>query len=266
MLVDGEVVGNGALRVKQGSVIRATIPPQSAIQPKPNKAVVPNLVYVDDHVIVVDKPADLVVHPGSGHLNATLVNGLLAEFPEISVVGETHRPGIVHRLDRMTSGLLVVARTSEAYQNLVNQLAAHEPQRTYTALVWGQLKHERGSIAAPIGRCLKNPMKMTVTEQGKHALTHYQVLRRFNRPSQSTFLSCQLSTGRTHQIRVHLRSINHPIVGDRAYDGGRPQIDLARPFLHACKLQFKHPASKQKVTFESPLPAELERVLALCDA
>lgn len=264
VIVDGAPVANGALRVRQGSVIEVSIPPKSEPRPEPNGAVVLNLVYVDDQVIVVDKPSDLVVHPGSGNQDDTLVNGLLAKFPEISAVGETHRPGIVHRLDRMTSGLLVVARTKEAYHNLVKQLAAHEPQRTYTALVWGHLQHEQGSIDAPIGRCLKNPTKMTVTEQGKHALTHYQVLQHLSKPSNATLLACRLSTGRTHQIRVHLQSIGHPIVGDRSYDGGRPQIELARPFLHACKLQFKHPTNKKQLAFESPLPAELERVLDLC--
>jgi 23S rRNA pseudouridine1911/1915/1917 synthase len=219
------------------------------------------VVHVDDDVIVVDKPADLVVHPGSGNLDQTMVNGLLARFPELATVGDPERPGIVHRLDRGTSGLLVVARTPEAYESLVDQLAERTVERRYRTLVWGHPASPRGVVDAPIGRSPKHPTKMAVTERGKPARTSYEVVRTFDRPVEVAELECRLETGRTHQIRVHLSAIGHSVVGDDRYRGVRESLSCPRPFLHAERLGFAHPVTGDRLTFESPLPADLQAVL-----
>ena len=262
--VDGVIARSGSIRVETGSRIEAERPaphdPMPAAEPEVEFAV----VYEDPHVAVVDKPVDLVVHPGAGHVDGTLVNGLLARYPEMASVGQAHRPGIVHRLDRTTSGLLVVARSPEAYQQLVAQMSAHEPERIYQALAWGLLENDHGTIDAPIGRSVKHPTRMAVTDLGRRAVTHYDIIERFSEPQKTSLLSCRLETGRTHQIRVHLRAIGHPVVGDRAYDGQRPGIELARPFLHACGLRFRHPVTGERLELESDLPEDLSAVLALC--
>lgn len=264
--VDGVTARSGSLRVFAGCTIEAVRPAPRDPRPAADPEVEFAVVYEDPDIVVVDKPVDLVVHPGAGHVEGTLVNGLLARYPETADVGEAHRPGIVHRLDRTTSGLLVVARSPEAYQGLVAQMSAHEPERVYQALAWGLLRNDQGTIDAPIGRSPRHPTRMSVTDRGRRALTHYEVLERFIEPRETSLLSCRLETGRTHQIRVHLRAIGHPVVGDRAYDGGRPGIDLARPFLHACALRFRHPVTNERLELESDLPDDLAAVLALCAA
>ena len=262
--VDGVVARSGSNRVEAGSTIEAVRPAPPDPRPAPDPEVDFSVVFEDRHIVVVDKPVDLVVHPGAGNADGTLVNGLVARYPEIASVGEAHRPGIVHRLDRTTSGLLVVARSAQAHRGLVAQMSAHEPERIYRALVWGLLANDQGTIDAPIGRSTRRPTRMSVTGHGRRALTHYDVLERFGEPRQSSLLSCRLETGRTHQIRVHLRAIGHPVVGDRAYDGSRPGLDLARPFLHACALRFAHPVTGERLELESDLPDDLSAVLALC--
>lgn len=264
--VDGAVATSGSARVETGSRIQAVVPAPRDPRPAADPTVQFRVVYEDPHILVVDKPADLVVHPGAGHEERTLVNGLLSRYPEIASVGEPHRPGIVHRLDRTTSGLLVVARTSEAYVRLVAQMSAHEPERVYQALVWGHLEADRGTIDAPVGRSPRHPTRMAVIDRGRRALTHYEVVERFTGPRETSLLECRLETGRTHQIRVHLRAIGHPVVGDRAYDGHRPGFRLDRPFLHACTLRFRHPVSNERVESESPLAADLVATLELCSA
>jgi 23S rRNA pseudouridine1911/1915/1917 synthase len=201
------------------------------------------------------------VHPGAGHPDRTLVNGLLARYPEIAAVGEPARPGIVHRLDRETSGLLVVARSARAYDELTRSLAAHEVQRRYVALVWGRLPARRGVVDAPIGRSVRRPTRMSVREGGRAARTEYEVRAEFADPEVS-LLDCTLETGRTHQIRVHLQAIGHPIVGDAAYGGARESLPVGRPFLHAASLVFAHPVTGQAVEVSDPLPADLAAVLA----
>jgi len=262
--VDGAVATSGSARVETGSSIEALVPAPRDPRPAADPTVEFRVVYEDPHILVVDKPADLVVHPGAGHEERTLVNGLLSRCPEIASVGEPHRPGIVHRLDRTTSGLLVVARTSEAYGRLVAAMSAHEPERVYQALVWGRLEADRGTIDAPIGRSPRHPTRMAVTDRGRRALTHYEVVERFSGPRETSLLECRLETGRTHQIRVHLRAIGHPVVGDRAYDGHRPGFGLDRPFLHACTLRFRHPVTNEHVESASPLAADLVAALELC--
>jgi 23S rRNA pseudouridine1911/1915/1917 synthase len=225
--------------------------------------VVFTVVHEDEQIIVIDKPAGLVVHPGAGNLDGTLVNGLLARYPEIAGVGEMHRPGIVHRLDVGTSGLMVVARTELAYHSLVDALASREVGRVYRALVWGHLDNPVGVIDAPIGRDHRDPMRMSVVVDGKPARTRYRVLTPVRTPAAVSTLECRLETGRTHQIRVHLSAIGHPVVGDGQYGGIRSAIDSPRPFLHAAGLELVHPATRESLHFASPLPADLAAVEAL---
>jgi 23S rRNA pseudouridine1911/1915/1917 synthase len=167
-------------------------------------------------------------------------------------------------LDRGTSGLLVVARSLRAYTSLVEQMSSHEPTRIYQALAWGHLDSDNGRIDAPIGRSVRQPTRMTVSEQGRRAVTEYEVERRFTEPVDASLLRCRLETGRTHQIRVHLRAIGHPVVGDRDYDGGRPGLDPGRPFLHAAQLDVRHPVSDEPLSFTAPLPPDLQATLERC--
>lgn len=219
------------------------------------------VVHVDDDVIVVDKPPGLVVHPGAGHHGATLVHGLLARFPELADVGEAERPGLVHRLDRGTSGLLVVARTEQAYHRLVEQLATHAVERIYTALCWRHFEHPHGVVDAPIGRSRRDPLRMAVAMDGRPARTRYRVDAIFHEPVATSLVTCELETGRTHQIRVHLASVGHAVVGDDVYGGRRRSFDCPRPFLHARELAFVHPGSGEVVRFGSELPEDLAEVL-----
>jgi 23S rRNA pseudouridine1911/1915/1917 synthase len=221
------------------------------------------VVHEDAGLIVVDKPAGLVVHPGAGNRTGTLVQGLLDRYPELASVGQPDRPGIVHRLDKGTSGLLVVARTPEAYADLVRQLAAHEVERRYLALVWGELDTLSGMVDAPVGRSSREPTRMTVSAQGKQARTRYDVVATFRHPVVVSLLECRLETGRTHQIRVHLSAIDHPVVGDTRYGGARPSLPSPRPWLHAAALRLVHPLTGEELSFDSPLPADLEAVRAL---
>jgi 23S rRNA pseudouridine1911/1915/1917 synthase len=265
--VRGRVVTKASHRLVEGDELRVDADPhrvEEELSPDPGVEV--RVLHADDDVIVIDKPPGLVVHPGPGHRGATLVHGLLARFPELAPadgapVGQPERPGIVHRLDRGTSGLLVVARNAGAYESLVDQLATHTVERTYTALVWRHPEHPRGVVDAPIGRSRRNPLRMTVTLEGRPSRTHYQVDRTFSDPIAAALLTCELETGRTHQIRVHLASIGHPVVGDDTYGGHRPGFGAPRPFLHARRLSFVHPGTGDDATFTSPLPDDLQAVL-----
>jgi 23S rRNA pseudouridine1911/1915/1917 synthase len=230
--------------------------------PQPDPSVQFGVLHVDDDVIVVDKPAGLVVHPGAGNPDGTLVNGLLAQFPDLEGVGEAHRPGIVHRLDSGSSGLLVVARTQAAADALIEQFASHAATRVYLALVWGHPASPHGVIDAPIGRSRQDPLKMAVVADGRPSRTEYRVLQLFDGPAELAYLECRLETGRTHQIRVHLSSINHPLVGDPTYGQRRPRLQVERPFLHAAELAFVHPGTGERVTFHSELAADLAARLA----
>jgi 23S rRNA pseudouridine1911/1915/1917 synthase len=259
--IDGRIVAK-SYRLHEGETMVVLSEPvlESEVRPVPDASVPVEVRFADDDVVVVAKPAGLVVHPGAGHATGTLVNGLLARYPGIENVGDPMRPGIVHRLDRDTSGLLAVARTERAYESLVSQLAARTVERLYTALVWGTLSSPRGMIDAPIGRSGARRTRMAVRNEGKQARTEYHVIETFEVPECSV-VECKLETGRTHQIRVHLAAIGHPVVGDGTYGGSRDQIPLGRPFLHAATLGFEHPVSGEHVRFEEPLPAELRAVL-----
>jgi 23S rRNA pseudouridine1911/1915/1917 synthase len=260
--VDGEVVTSGKIRLLQDQVvvIDPDLLPQAPV-PQPDASVEFAVVYQDDHVVVIDKPAGLVVHPGAGNPDRTLVNGLLARFPDIADVGQPGRPGIVHRLDVGTSGLLVVARTDLAYDMLVASLSARDVGRIYRTLVWGHPDNPHGVIDAPIGRDHRDPMRMAVVVDGKPARTHYRTLAMYRDLADVAELECRLETGRTHQIRVHLAAIGHPVVGDGTYGGNRPGVTTPRPVLHAAVLSFRHPATEIEMRFESPIPADLRAVL-----
>jgi 23S rRNA pseudouridine1911/1915/1917 synthase len=257
--VDGLVASSGKVRLAEGQ--RVDVEP-SRLPPPPlpaaDSSVEFGVVYVDEDVIVVDKPPGLVVHPGAGNLDGTLVNGLLARFPELAGVGEPVRPGIVHRLDAGSSGLLVVARTQDAVDRLIEQFADHSATRRYDAVVWGVPEAPHGIIDAPIGRDRGDPLKMAVVANGRRARTDYRVVGTYSSPALVSRLECRLETGRTHQIRVHLASIEHPLVGDPTYSQRRPMLGLTRPFLHAAELAFEHPTTGERMTFHSPLAADLQ--------
>jgi 23S rRNA pseudouridine1911/1915/1917 synthase len=213
------------------------------------------ILYQDDDVVAVDKPAGMVVHAGAGHGSGTLVNALLHHFGSLSSVNGDLRPGIVHRLDRDTSGVLVVARTDRAHQSLAAQFHDRKVEKVYLALVHGHLKTKTGRITAPIARDPHRRTRMTTKlASGRSALTEYEVLEEFKSAS---YLRVRIGTGRTHQIRVHLSSLGHPIVGDRLYGAPPPQPGLSRFFLHAHYLAFHSPSTGQLIAVESPLPSEL---------
>ena len=215
------------------------------------------VVFEDDSVIVVSKPSGLIVHPGSGIANGTLVNGLAAQFPDLREIGDPTRLGLVHRLDKGTSGLLIVARTPEALENLKFQMQERHVHRQYFAIVAGHVESNKGVVDAPLGRDPKNPLKRAVINSGKYARTHYEIDQKYESPFKVSMLNCRLETGRTHQIRVHLAAIGHPVLGDELY-GGRSSFNIEnRLALHAQMLTFLHPKTKNLMNFESPLPAEL---------
>lgn len=260
--LDGSVVSSGKVRLNAGQLVEVDTSSRPMIElPGPDPSVEVVVLYEDDHVIVVDKSPGVVVHPAPGHRGGTLVNGLLARYPEIASVGEAERPGIVHRLDVGTSGLLVVARTDEAYHSLVEQLSRHDVERRYVALAWGHFDAPAGTIDASIGRDPRDPLRMAVVPTGKEARTHYRVESEFSEPDAS-LLTCELETGRTHQIRVHLAAVGHPVIGDAAYGGQRAGWSTERPVLHATRLTFRHPVTGLDVSVDSPLPDDLHAVLA----
>jgi len=261
--LDGVVATRGADRLVAPGELAIELGDEAvASGPVADPDVAVPAVYVDDDVIVVDKPADLVVHPGAGHTTGTLANGLLAAYPEVATVGAPDRPGIVHRLDRGTSGLLMVARSQVAYESLVDQLAERTVDRQYRTIVWGHVESPRGVVDAPIGRSPKHPTKMAITEKGKPARTRYEVVRTYDEPVAVTEVTCRLETGRTHQIRVHMAAIGHSVVGDERYRGVRQSLPCPRPFLHAEMLGFDHPVTGERLEFTSDLPADLVAIRA----
>jgi 23S rRNA pseudouridine1911/1915/1917 synthase len=271
--IGGRPVSSRSRRVRSGEVLGVTGPIGSEAGPqvRADPAVSVAVVWCDDAVIVVDKPAGVVVHPGAGHRSSTLVHGLLALFPELAAVEDpadpsraSDRPGIVHRLDKGTSGLMVVARSQAARAALVGQLARREVGRSYTTLVAGCMESDAGLVDAPLGRSDSDPTRIRVQTGGRDARTGYEVQARYARPLATTLLRCRLETGRTHQIRVHLASIGHPVIGDDRYGPTRTSwapLPRGRPFLHAAELSFDHPESGDRMRFTSPLPEDLQGVL-----
>ncbi len=273
LITSGSVAVNGRIDrprshvLSEGDRLEAVLESSVPVGVEPDPSVKVDVIAEDPSFLVIDKSADLIVHPGAGHRTGTMIGGLLARYPELEGVGlesggHPDRPGVVHRLDRGTSGLLVVARTEEAYRSLVGQLSARDVDRWYLALVRGVVADERGVVDAPIGRSLRSPTMMAVSRDGRPARTAYEVVRRFEGTAPRTLLRCKLETGRTHQIRVHLQAIGHPVVGDARY-GRLIDAELGRDrfFLHAYRLGFEHPVTGEQVSFTSPLPDDLVRLV-----
>ena len=272
--VDGRAV-KAAHRVQAGERVEVTIPPpaRDGIAPE---AVPLRVVFEDAHVLVVDKPAGMVTHPGAGRIDGTLAAAALAHAPEMAGVGSPRRPGIVHRLDKGTSGLIVLAKTQAAYDGLTAQLARRTVSRRYLALAQGAMRRAEGTVDAPIGRDPRSRVRMAIVPEarGKRAVTHYRVLERFGGGASAvTLLECRLETGRTHQIRVHLASLGHPLLGDETYRGRRaaPAGDpvlaelvegLGGVALHAAGLAFTHPVTGEPMSFACPSPDRIDRILS----
>ena len=256
--VDGSPVRPGDRVVTGGLIVTSAPPEKEALEPEPVDF---SIVYEDDAVIVVDKPAGLVVHPGSGQRRGTLAAGLLYRYPDLAGVGQADRWGLVHRLDKETSGVLIVARTNESYDYLTEALRRREIKRTYLTLVDGTFTSPTGTIDAPIGRDPTRPTRRAVTPGGKPATTHYEVERVFEELSVS-LLRVSLETGRTHQIRVHLAAIGHQVVGDKTYGSKTTKVRAPRVFLHASSVGFRHPNTGLEVVAEASLPGDLVEVLA----
>ncbi len=260
LIADGNITVNGesakpSLKLRAGDRIEVTIPPPAPSHLEP-EAIPLEIVYEDDDLLVVDKPAGLTVHPAAGHPSHTLVNALLSHLPGLPDTGEPGRPGIVHRLDKDTSGLVIVAKNTVAHMKLAHQFKSRAVAKTYIALVKGQLKPEEGVIEAKIGRDPRHRKRMAVVSSGRDAVTEYRVLKNIG---DNTLLEVKPKTGRTHQIRVHLSAIGHPVVGDATYGGKSPL--LSRQFLHAAKLGFRLPSTGEYVEFVSGLPEDLAKVL-----
>ena len=267
--VDGNAATQPSAKVEAGARFTIAVPPAS--DPKARPQDIPlTVVFEDEHLIVVDKPAGLVVHPAAGNPDGTLVNALLHHCAgQLSGIGGVARPGIVHRIDKDTSGLMVVAKTDAAHEGLARQFADHSIERAYLALCSGHPNPAEATISARIGRSDANRKKMAVlpkeSSRGKHAVTRYKTLRRMH---QCSLLECRLETGRTHQVRVHLASIGHPLVGDpvygRASSALRPilqRLDFRRQALHAAVLGFIHPVEKHRLSFSSDLPPDMAELI-----
>ena len=288
LIVDGHVAIGGRTivepkrPVKPGELVSVALPPPEPAEPAAEEIPLV-VVYEDEDLIVIDKPAGLVVHPAAGHHGGTLVNALLAHCgTSLSGIGGVARSGIVHRLDKDTTGLMVVAKTDRAHQGLVAQFADHgrtgSLERAYLALAWGMPDRAEGTIDLPLGRSTRNREKIEVKRAGgRHAVTHYAARERFGPPERpvATLVECVLETGRTHQIRVHMAAIGHPVVGDRTYGAGfatkaallpEPARSLVVAFprqaLHAYLLGFEHPATGEELRFESALPADMAALVA----
>jgi 23S rRNA pseudouridine1911/1915/1917 synthase len=243
------------------SVVVLSTNTHSTAQFVPPQTLPLEIVYEDEDILIINKAAGMVVHPAVGHYDDTVVNALVARYPELQEVEGDLRPGIVHRLDRDTSGLLIIAKNVRVQAALIEQIKQHEIEKRYIALVEGNVSLDRGSIDAPIGRNPRHRQQMMVTTiDSREARTHFRVLERFAR---HTLLLLQLETGRTHQIRVHLKAIGHPVVGDPVYGSGHMPADIAlqRQFLHAYQLHFTHPSTGNVLDVEAPLPSDLQTIL-----
>lgn len=244
-----EVKSNYKLR--QSDVITVIMPEPIELDVKPEKIDL-NIVYEDKDIIVLNKPQGVVVHPAPGNYTGTLVNGLLYHCKDLSGINGVIRPGIVHRIDKDTSGILVIAKNDEAHNILAEQFKEHSIKREYYALVEGRFNNLEGTIDKPIGRNKKDRLKMAIVDDGKRAVTHYNVLEQYN--NGTSLIKCTLETGRTHQIRVHMASIGHPLVGDPLYGLKKQRFKLQGQVLHAKTLGFIHPTTKEYIEFDSELP------------
>ncbi|WP_020155581.1 RluA family pseudouridine synthase [Caldibacillus debilis] len=260
-ITEGRVSVNGKAvkanyRVQEGDRIEWTVPEPEILDVRPEPMDL-DIYYEDRDVIVVNKPRGMVVHPSPGHLNGTLVNGLLAHCRDLSGINGVLRPGIVHRIDKDTSGLLMAAKNDFSHEHLARQLENKTVLRKYKAIVHGVIPHDYGTIDAPIGRDPKDRQSMAVVDSGKPAVTHFRVIERFDK---YTLVECELETGRTHQIRVHMKYIGHPVAGDPKY-GPKRTLPIDGQALHAGVLGFAHPRTGEFLIFEAPPPEDFERLL-----
>ena len=255
--VNGRVEQKPGLKVAEDAVIEADLPPPAAMEALP-EALPLEILYEDDHMAVVNKPAGMVVHPAAGNETGTMVNALLYHLQGLSGIGGTLRPGIVHRLDKDTSGLLLVAKDDAAHLALSEALKERRIHKTYKALVLGGFKDETGTIEAPIARHPSDRKRMAVVEGGRYARTEYRVAERFQG---ATLLEVDLITGRTHQIRVHLAHVGHPLVGDPIYGSRKPAVSAPRLMLHARRIALDHPITGEALQFEAPEPPAFAQVL-----
>lgn len=262
LLDQGHILVNGKIEKASTSILPndlviVHLPPLEEVDILPEKMDL-DIVYEDADLLVINKPKGLVVHPAPGHYSGTLVNGLLYHCKDLSGINGEMRPGIVHRIDKDTSGLLIVCKNDKAHQEISSQLADKTCHRDYLALVHHPFSHSYGTINAPIGRDEKDRQKMTVTRKNaKEAITHFQVLKNYD---QYAYIRCSLETGRTHQIRVHMQYIDHPIVGDPKYSYKKTP-DTKGQLLHACHIEFIHPTTKEKMSFDAPLDPIFEEIL-----
>lgn len=258
--VDGEPARKNH-SVAEGEIVEWEMPPPEPEEIIPEDIPLP-IAYEDEDIVVIDKPAEMVMYPGPGHTCGTLLNALIYRYPRIEGVGGKGRPGVFHRIDRGTSGLVAVALTARAYDAMVAQIQDRSVERTYMALVVGSVPSETGTIDAPMARSRDNRKRMAVDRfAGRRAVTTFKVLERFD--NDFTLLKVSLETGRTHQIRVHFAHIGHPVAGDPEYSRGKAarQLGLSRQFLHACRLAFSHPVTGAAMAFESTLPEDLTDAL-----
>ncbi|MBK5251191.1 MAG: RluA family pseudouridine synthase [Peptostreptococcaceae bacterium] len=263
LISEGNVIQNGEKtlkknhRLKAGVVLELTIPEPEKLQVEAEDIPL-DIVYEDEWLLVINKSKGMVVHPAPGNYNGTIVNALLYHSDTLSSINGVIRPGIVHRIDKDTTGLLVVAKNDMVHRNLAKQLKEHGISRIYYALVEGKVSEKSGTIDAPIGRDPSNRLKMAVVEKGKPSITHFEVLRRFEG---ATLLKCKLETGRTHQIRVHMAYIGHPIIGDSSYGYKKQKHAFERQALHAKSLTFFHPVEKRDVTFTCPMAEDMKELI-----
>lgn len=253
----------GNKKCKEGDVITLQVPEPTELEILPEEMNL-DIVYEDQDVILINKPKGMVVHPAAGHYSGTLVNGLMAHCKDdLSGINGVLRPGIVHRIDKDTTGIMIVCKNDMAHQSIAKQLYDHSITRKYHAIVYGNIKEEEGTVNAPIGRSLKDRKKMGIVMDGKHAVTHYKVLKRLKKGF--TYIECQLETGRTHQIRVHMASIKHPLLGDDVYGPKKSKYTLEGQCLHAKVLGFVHPRTGEYMEFEVSLPEYFEKLLNKLD-
>lgn len=250
-------------KVQINSIIEMDIPPPEDSKAIPQDILL-DVVYEDEWLAIINKPQGMVVHPASGHRNGTLVNALLYRFKgELSDINGVIRPGIVHRIDKDTSGLLLVVKQNGIHQQIAELIANHEIKRTYRAVVTGVIEEECGTIDAAIGRSMENRLKNAVKKEGKKAVSHFEVLKRYKN---MTYVEVELETGRTHQIRVHFSYIHHSVLGDPLYGGIRKGYKLEGQALHAFRLEFIHPVTKENIRVEAPLPEKFSELLKQLDS
>lgn len=264
LIDDGMVSINGktaksSVKVNEGEILTVEIPELKPLEIVPEEIPL-NILYDDDDVLVIDKPKGMVVHPANGNYTGTLVNAIMAKYKDnLSGINGVIRPGIVHRIDKDTSGVLVIAKNDKAHLKLAEQLKEHSMTRVYVAVVRGKLKNSVGTIDAPIGRNPKDRKKMGVVANGKRAVTHYKVIKELD---DCSIIEVRLETGRTHQIRVHMAYIGHPLLGDNVYSNGKNKYGFVGQALHAKILGFIHPSTGEYMEFSSKLPEEFEKLLA----